>query len=168
MRTGTCKFGASCKYHHPRQRGGDSVTVSLNYMGFPLRPVCLFNLSLVLSLFLLVVYWSLNGFSLQGEKECSYYMRTGHCKFGSTCRFHHPLPPGVQPPSQQLSAIYPSLHSQSGVFVARPQLLPGSYVQSPYGTYSQMVLPPTGMVPYPGWNPYQVTFQNDPTFFLTS
>lgn len=43
MRTGTCKFGASCKYHHPRQGGGggDSVTpVSLNYMGFPLRPVC--------------------------------------------------------------------------------------------------------------------------------
>ncbi|CAF2341974.1 unnamed protein product [Brassica napus] len=135
MRTGTCKFGASCKYHHPRQRGGDSVTVSLNYMGFPLRP---------------------------GEKECSYYMRTGHCKFGSTCRFHHPLPPGAQPPShqQQLStgsAIYPSLQSQSGVFVARPQLLPGSYVQSPYGTYSQMVLPPPGMVPYPGWNPYQAS-----------
>ncbi|XP_018442996.1 zinc finger CCCH domain-containing protein 58 [Raphanus sativus] len=136
MRTGTCKFGASCKYHHPRQRGGDSVNtppVSLTYMGFPLRP---------------------------GEKECSYYMRTGQCKFGSTCRFHHPLPPSAQPPPQQLStgsAIYPSLQSQSGVFVARPQLLPGSYVQSPYGTYSQMVLPPPGMVPYSGWNPYQAS-----------
>ncbi|KAF2572239.1 hypothetical protein F2Q70_00005894 [Brassica cretica] len=145
MRTGTCKFGASCKYHHPRQRGGDSVTVSLNYMGFPLRP---------------------------GEKECSYYMRTGHCKFGSTCRFHHPLPPGVQPPShQQLSAgsaIYPSLQSQSGVFVARPQLLPGSYVQSPYGTYSQMVLPPPGMVPYPGWNPYQASPGSQPSMGSSS
>ncbi|RID41782.1 hypothetical protein BRARA_J01714 [Brassica rapa] len=146
MRTGTCKFGASCKYHHPRQRGGDSVTVSLNYMGFPLRP---------------------------GEKECSYYMRTGHCKFGSTCRFHHPLPPGAQPPShqQQLStgsAIYPSLQSQSGVFVARPQLLPGSYVQSPYGTYSQMVLPPPGMVPYPGWNPYQASPGSQPSMGSSS
>ncbi|CAN6864126.1 unnamed protein product [Brassica oleracea var. botrytis] len=144
MRTGTCKFGASCKYHHPRQRGGDSVTVSLNYMGFPLRP---------------------------GEKECSYYMRTGHCKFGSTCRFHHPLPPGVQPPSQQLSAgsaIYPSLQSQSGVFVARPQLLPGSYVQSPYGTYSQIVLPPPGMVPYPGWNPYQASPGSQPSMGSSS
>lgn len=39
MRTGTCKFGASCKYHHPRQ-GEESVTpVSLNYYGYPLRPV---------------------------------------------------------------------------------------------------------------------------------
>ncbi|CAH2072428.1 unnamed protein product [Thlaspi arvense] len=153
MRTGTCKFGASCKYHHPRQGGGgvDSVTpVSLNYMGFPLRP---------------------------GEKECSYYMRTGQCKFGSTCRFHHPVPPSVQAPSQpqqqqqQLSstpAIYPSLQSQSvpssqqyGVVIPRPQFLPGSYVQSPYG-YSQMVLPP-GMVPYSGWNPYQASVSAIPS-----
>ncbi|WZY80743.1 hypothetical protein YC2023_027127 [Brassica napus] len=139
MRTGECKFGASCKYHHPRQGGGggDSVTspISFNHMGFPLRP---------------------------GEKECPYYMRTGQCKFGSTCKFHHPVPPGDQVPSQQqLStgpAIYPPLQSQPsqqfGVVVPRPQLLPGSYVQSPYGTYSQMVLPP-GMVSYSGWNPYQ-------------
>lgn len=100
-------------------------------------------------------------------------MRTGQCKFGSTCRFHHPVPPGVQAPSpqqqQQLPAgpaIYPSHQSQSvpssqqyGVVLARPQLLPGSYVQSPYG-YSQMVLPP-GMVPYSGWNPYQVMFKRN-------
>ncbi|CAF2136550.1 BnaA02g35100D [Brassica napus] len=143
MRTGTCRFGATCKYHHPRQGGRDSFTTptSLSYMGLPLRP---------------------------GEKECSYYMRTGQCKFGSTCRFHHPVPPGVQAPSpsQQLStgpAIYPPLQSQSvpssqqfGLVIPRPQLLPGSYVQSPYGTYNQMVLPPPppGMVPYSGWNPY--------------
>ena len=90
-------------------------------------------------------------------------MRTGQCKFGSTCKFHHPVPPGDQVPSQQqLStgpAIYPPLQSQPsqqfGVVVPRPQLLPGSYVQNPYGTYSQMVLPP-GMVSYSGWNPYQV------------
>ncbi|ESQ41857.1 hypothetical protein EUTSA_v10013460mg [Eutrema salsugineum] len=148
LRTGTCKFGASCKYHHPRGGGrGDSVTpTSLSYMGFPLRP---------------------------GEKECSYYMRTGQCKFGSTCRFHHPVPPGVQSPSQQQQqqqspALYPSLQSQSvpssqqfGVVVARPQLLPGSYLQSPYG-YSQMVLPP-GMVPYSGWNPYQASVSTIPS-----
>uniref|UniRef100_A0A1J3GXN8 Zinc finger CCCH domain-containing protein 58 n=1 Tax=Noccaea caerulescens TaxID=107243 RepID=A0A1J3GXN8_NOCCA len=152
LRTGTCKFGASCKYHHPRQGGdGDSATpISLNYMGFPLRP---------------------------GEKECSYYMRTGQCKFGSTCRFHHPVPAGVHAPSQQQQqqqlssgqAMYPSLQSQTvpssqqyGVVLARqPQLLPGSYVQSPYG-YSQMVLPP-GMVPYPGFNPYQASVSAIPS-----
>ncbi|MBA0591601.1 hypothetical protein Gorai_008609, partial [Gossypium raimondii] len=25
-----------------------------------------------------------------GEPECQYYLRTGDCKFGSTCRYHHP------------------------------------------------------------------------------
>ncbi|KAF8084169.1 hypothetical protein N665_0730s0012 [Sinapis alba] len=148
MRTGTCRFGASCKYHHPRQQGGRDSFTSLSYMGFPLRP---------------------------GEKECSYYMRTGQCKFGSTCRFHHPVPPGVQAPSpqQQLStgsAIYPPLQSQSlpssqqfGVVIPRPQLLPGSYVQTPYA-YNQMVLPPPpGMVPYSGWNPYQASLSAMPS-----
>lgn len=99
-------------------------------------------------------------------------MRTGQCKFGSTCRYHHPVPPGVQAASQQqqqLSAgptMYPSLQSQSvpssqqyGVVLARPQILPGSYVQSPYG-YGQMVIPP-GMVPYSGWNPYQVMLERN-------
>lgn len=26
----------------------------------------------------------------QGKKECSFYMKTGHCKFGRTCKFNHP------------------------------------------------------------------------------
>ncbi|XP_042509235.1 zinc finger CCCH domain-containing protein 32-like [Macadamia integrifolia] len=25
-----------------------------------------------------------------GQLECQYYVRTGECKFGSTCRYHHP------------------------------------------------------------------------------
>ena len=40
MRTGTCQFGASCKYHHPRQGGASVAPVSLSYMGYPLRSVC--------------------------------------------------------------------------------------------------------------------------------
>ena len=27
----------------------------------------------------------------QGEKECAYYMRTGNCKYGVTCKFNHPV-----------------------------------------------------------------------------
>ena len=26
-----------------------------------------------------------------GEPDCQYFMRTGDCKFGASCRFHHPL-----------------------------------------------------------------------------
>lgn len=166
MRTGTCRFGATCKYHHPRQGGGGSVApVSLTYLGYPLRPVCVSITSL------LVYYWSYTHcignaplkLDLQGEKECSYYMRTGQCKFGLTCRFNHPVPQPQQQQQQQTQTIYPTLQSQPmpssqqyGLVLTRPpSLLSGSYLPSPYGP-PPMVLPP-GMVTYPNWNPYQVT-----------
>ena len=56
MRTGTCQFGASCKYHHPRQGGGSVAPVSLSYMGYPLRSVCVLIFSkLVFDFFVLYV-----------------------------------------------------------------------------------------------------------------
>ncbi|KAK6786897.1 hypothetical protein RDI58_015422 [Solanum bulbocastanum] len=69
MRMGMCKFGASCKYHHPRHGGESPSLVILNIYGYPLRP---------------------------NEKECSHYMKTGQYKFGITCKFHHPLPAAEQ------------------------------------------------------------------------
>lgn len=95
-------------------------------------------------------------------------MKTGQCKFGETCKFHHPIP-AISLPSRALqcahipspvtpSALYPSLQSPSGpssqqygVVLARPSLLSGSYVQGPY----HMLVTP-GVVPVPGWSPYQV------------
>ncbi|XP_073028768.1 zinc finger CCCH domain-containing protein 32-like isoform X2 [Primulina eburnea] len=147
MRTGMCKFGASCKYHHPNHGVGSSGPVTLNFYGYPLRP---------------------------GEKECSYYVKTGHCKFGITCKFHHPQPVGTQVPEQTpgpgalaapaalgTPAVYTTLQlpvqssQQYGVIsgnwpVARPPVLPGSYVP---GNYGPLLLPP-GVVPLPGWTPY--------------
>ncbi|XWS53650.1 hypothetical protein CRYUN_Cryun10bG0018900 [Craigia yunnanensis] len=136
MRTGACKFGASCKYHHPKQGGGSDSPVPLNYYGYPLRP---------------------------GEKECSYYVKTGQCKFGATCKYHHPAPPAVQVPAPQVAPMptpvpAPPLYStvqspsgpssqQYGVVMARPPLMPGSYVQCPY---SPFLLSPG----VPSWNPY--------------
>ena len=38
FKTGTCKFGSNCKYHHPKQ-DGSVQSVILNNGGFPLRPV---------------------------------------------------------------------------------------------------------------------------------
>lgn len=39
LKTGTCKFGATCKYHHPRDKAGSTGRVQLNFLGLPLRPV---------------------------------------------------------------------------------------------------------------------------------
>lgn len=96
-------------------------------------------------------------------------MKTGQCKFGQTCKFHHPVGAGIQvpsPPPAQVSpvpapapALYPALQSPSvapsqqyGVVVARPPLIPGSYLP---GAYSTVLLSP-GMVPFSGWGPYPV------------
>lgn len=134
LKTGTCKFGASCKFHHPKHGGGSLSRVPLNSYGYPLR---------------------------LGEKECSYYLKTGQCKFGITCKFHHPQPAGSSIPASA-PQFYPSVQSPtvpipeqyggagSSLRVARPPLLPGSYVP---GAYGHVLISP-GVVPMTGWSPY--------------
>ncbi|MCD7466917.1 hypothetical protein HAX54_004009 [Datura stramonium] len=133
LRTGTCKFGASCKFHHPRNLAGTLSNMPLNTYGYPLRT---------------------------GEIECSYYLKTGHCKFGITCKYHHPQPAGVSVPAPA-RPFYPTVQSlpappeeynsaSTGLRVARPPLLPGSYVPSAYGP----VLLHPGVVTIQNWSPY--------------
>ncbi|KAL5983876.1 hypothetical protein ACLOJK_017972 [Asimina triloba] len=145
MRTGFCGYGSRCRFNHPRDRSSNP-DVCLVVGGFsrgggeyPERvgqPVC------------------------QGEKECSYYVKTGHCKFGVTCKFHHPQPAGISVPAPA-PAFYPTVQSPSapsptqygGVGswqVARPPLITGSYVQGPYAT----MMFSSGVVPIPGWSSY--------------
>lgn len=40
MKTGRCKFGSDCKYHHPKERLASSDAYDLGPYGLPLRPVC--------------------------------------------------------------------------------------------------------------------------------
>ncbi|XP_023744607.1 zinc finger CCCH domain-containing protein 32 [Lactuca sativa] len=68
MKTGDCKFGASCKYHHPPDWVLSQANCMLSPIGLPLRP---------------------------GVEACNFYMQNGHCKFGRTCKFDHPLPGAV-------------------------------------------------------------------------
>ncbi len=60
LRTGRCKYGDSCKYHHPL---GGVKTTDPNEPPFPIRP---------------------------NEPLCQYFLKNGTCKFGQTCKFHHP------------------------------------------------------------------------------
>lgn len=73
MKTGECKFGERCKFHHPIDRSAPSLSnsasqqaVKLTLAGLPRR---------------------------EGVVICPYYLKTGTCKFGATCKFDHP-PPG--------------------------------------------------------------------------
>ncbi|KAK3159973.1 hypothetical protein QOZ80_1BG0053590 [Eleusine coracana subsp. coracana] len=64
MKTGTCKFGPTCKYHHPQYFTAPNSNYMLNFLGLPLRP---------------------------GSQPCAYYAQHGFCKFGPACKFDHPI-----------------------------------------------------------------------------
>lgn len=66
LRTGRCKYGASCKFNHPanvQSGGGMKAPIDPSEPLFPIRPK---------------------------EPVCQYYMKHGTCKFGQSCKFHHP------------------------------------------------------------------------------
>lgn len=53
MRTGECKFGFSCRYHHPAELIAPKTNVMLSPYGLPLRPVSIFYNLFVLCCFIL-------------------------------------------------------------------------------------------------------------------
>lgn len=65
LRTGRCKYGESCKYHHPLNVdcGGGVRPVNPGEPLFPIRPT---------------------------EPPCQYFLKHGTCKFGQSCKFNHP------------------------------------------------------------------------------
>jgi len=54
LKTGTCKYGSTCKYHHPKDRRG-AAPVSFNTLGLPMRQVCS---SLCTFSIFIIDYWS--------------------------------------------------------------------------------------------------------------
>ncbi|AQK89570.1 Zinc finger CCCH domain-containing protein 58 [Zea mays] len=99
MKTGTCKYGAACKYHHPQYFSGPKSNCILSPLGLPLRP---------------------------GSQRCAYYAHHGFCKFGPTCKFDHPMgTPNYSLPAPSLTdvPVAPYPHTFSVTPIA-PYLLP--------------------------------------------
>jgi len=91
MKHGTCKFAQACKFHHPLQLSQQGMTsngplVMLNVLRSPephpvvLNPVSLDGNTLVQFLP-----------QRPDEPDCIYFLKNGRCKYGATCRYHHPL-----------------------------------------------------------------------------
>jgi len=114
IKTGECKFGPSCKFHHPLNRPDPSVKLTL--AGLPRREgetICPFYLKTGICKYGVnckfdhpppgeldtaraqqPVKLTLAGFPRrEGEATCPFYMKTGTCKYGATCKYDHP-PPG--------------------------------------------------------------------------
>lgn len=115
IKTGECSFGATCKFHHPPDRIPTGIpkpvknqtAVKLSLAGLPRR---------------------------ETEAPCAYYMKTGACKFGPTCKYDHP-------PPQEIIA--------KAVEAARGEV-PGSYdVNLPEGMTATMAAESQDTTPLP-------------------
>ncbi|KAG0605041.1 hypothetical protein M758_9G026700 [Ceratodon purpureus] len=115
IKTGECSFGATCKFHHPPDRIPTGIpkpvknqtAVKLSLAGLPRR---------------------------ETEAPCAYYMKTGACKFGPTCKYDHP-------PPQEIIA--------KAVEAARGEV-PGSYdVNLPEGIAASMAAESQDVTPLP-------------------
>merc|ERR1711959_461146 len=105
METGHCKYGKACKWHHPEwpspparsfaslqmRDTPPAMNPRFNSDGLPIRP---------------------------SQKPCSYYMETGHCKYGKACKWHHPEWPSQMP-------VMPMAKSKDqGKMVWKPKVKP--------------------------------------------
>lgn len=98
----------------------------------------------------------------QDTKSCSYYMRTGICKYGHVCKFHHPQPAlatNLLPVAGPMygsggSAVMPSSGSSSASELSTAPLSKATY----YATSLQhpQSYMPIYLSPSQGWNPYMV------------
>ncbi|XP_057955805.1 zinc finger CCCH domain-containing protein ZFN-like [Malania oleifera] len=181
IRTGLCRFGATCRFNHPPNR---KLAIAAARMKgeFPERmgqPECQYYLKTGTCKFGATCKFhhpkhkagvagrvSLNvlGYPLRlNEIECAYYLRTGQCKFGSTCKFHHPQPSNMMV-SLRGSPVYPSIQSPTtpgqqsyaGGITNWP-LSRGSFIPSPRwqgpSSYTPLIVP-QGVVSVPSWNAY--------------
>ncbi|PSS07714.1 Zinc finger CCCH domain-containing protein [Actinidia chinensis var. chinensis] len=115
MRTGTCKFGSTCKFNHPPGRknqdakenvkqkeesterpGQTECKYYLRSGGCKYGKACRYSHSRGKTPVAPIADFNFLGLPVRlGEKECPYYMRNGSCKYGSNCRFNHPDPTAV-------------------------------------------------------------------------
>ncbi|RLN17335.1 uncharacterized protein C2845_PM02G02210 [Panicum miliaceum] len=112
QRFGNCKFASACQYYHPEDKFPSRYTPIDK---FPSRyhPKDNFQSR----------YRSKRDPPLAeelkvypdrpGEPECPFYMKTGSCKFGADCKFHHPkdLTPSMQCPGSPKRSVAANEHN---------------------------------------------------------
>nr|QEX51175.1 zinc finger CCCH domain-containing protein 37-like isoform X2 [Cymbidium ensifolium]QEX51184.1 zinc finger CCCH domain-containing protein 37-like isoform X4 [Cymbidium ensifolium] len=97
-KTGKCKFGENCKFHHPKDiliqsAGKDKGSTAINGPttnnddasgGYSKHKKTFVP-------FTPALWHNSKGLPIRpGETDCPFYLKTGSCKYGATCRYSHP------------------------------------------------------------------------------
>ncbi|KAL6206193.1 hypothetical protein ACLB2K_023442 [Fragaria x ananassa] len=157
LKTGSCKYGATCRYNHPDRYDINPPVAAISYP-LPAPSVAGFNLGVANpSAF---TYQTLGQPTVGvnptvypqrfGQAECEYYMKTGVCKYGAQCRFHHPIdrpavPLSTTKPSQQenVKLTLAGLPRREGAVICVYYLKTGT---CKYGASCRFDHPPPGEV----------------------
>ncbi|XAR67231.1 hypothetical protein NMG60_11001907 [Bertholletia excelsa] len=121
MKTGKCKFGATCKFHHPKdinptglesdQDGQTETAVSYDGITGEVKAMK--------PLFSPALLHNSKGLPIRpGEVDCPFYLKTGSCKYGATCRYNHPDRNAINPPAAAIGPAMiasPAAHLNIGV-----------------------------------------------------
>lgn len=118
MKTGSCKYGVTCRYNHPDR---NAINPSIAALGPSILPSSAANLNIGVLNPAVSVYQAFdprlsNPMSQvgiaeaiypqrPGQIECDYYMKTGECKFAERCKFHHPIDRSAPSLSKQATAV---------------------------------------------------------------
>lgn len=96
LKHGTCKFGQSCKFNHPTESPIGDVTdrcLSTGRLGYATNAAHGASAGELSSR--VNVMATSNSVQVlpqrPTEPNCIYFLRNGKCKYGATCKFHHPL-----------------------------------------------------------------------------
>ncbi|PPD94122.1 hypothetical protein GOBAR_DD08859 [Gossypium barbadense] len=108
LKTGSCKYGSTCRYNHPDRNFvppvalGHSLIASASNLNIGVvNPASSLYQTIDprLSQTTLLAQQTMPTLvgtqpvypQRPGQTECDYYMKTGECKFGDRCKFHHPI-----------------------------------------------------------------------------
>eukprot|EP00639_Heterosigma_akashiwo_P002959 CAMPEP_0194576560 /NCGR_PEP_ID=MMETSP0292-20121207/11647_1 /TAXON_ID=39354 /ORGANISM="Heterosigma akashiwo, Strain CCMP2393" /LENGTH=176 /DNA_ID=CAMNT_0039428675 /DNA_START=148 /DNA_END=675 /DNA_ORIENTATION=- len=95
VRTGSCKFGQACKFDHPPQPAGGQTQAAAPVAAPATASSGDYNPAAAAA-----AAAAAGGGEVHprrpGQGPCAFFLKTGECKFGATCKFDHP-PPGERP-----------------------------------------------------------------------
>ncbi|XP_020672352.1 zinc finger CCCH domain-containing protein 8 isoform X1 [Dendrobium catenatum] len=97
-KTGKCKFGGNCKFHHPKdtliQSAGKDIGSAANNEPTTNNDNATNGYSKQTKTFIPftpALWHNSKGLPIRpGETDCPFYLKTGSCKYGATCRYSHP------------------------------------------------------------------------------
>ncbi|CAO2176717.1 unnamed protein product [Urochloa humidicola] len=100
MKTGSCKYGSTCRFNHPHRPVVDvAMMASLAQPILPTpAPAAALNpdANIVQSFDFQATHVPTEPVPIiypqrPGETVCDFYMKTGFCKYSQKCKFHHPI-----------------------------------------------------------------------------